>query len=104
VGSYCTPSYEMSMANRLVRFFLLLGTGFFRLPGLIISSILALLLAAFTKSFNVPYLWPLIPFNYRAFKSIIIRSPVPIQNLRPEILHPRDRRRQPVPALKRRHK
>lgn len=104
VGSYCTPSYEMSMANRLVRFFILLGTGFFRLPGLIISSILALLLAAFTKSFNVPYLWPLIPFNYRAFKSIIIRSPVPIQNLRPEILHPRDRRRQPVPALKRRHK
>ena len=100
VGSYCTPSYEMAMANRLVRFFILLATGFFKLPGLIISSILSLLLVAFTRSFDVPYLWPLIPFNYRAFKSIIIRSPVPIQNLRPEVLHPRDRRRQPVPALK----
>jgi stage V sporulation protein AF len=84
VGSYCTPSYEMAMANRLVRFFILLATGFFKLPGLIISSILSLLLVAFTRSFDVPYLWPLIPFNYRAFKSIIIRSPVPIQNLRPE--------------------
>jgi stage V sporulation protein AF len=104
VGSYCTPSYEMAMANRLVRFFILLATGFFKLPGLIISSILSLLLVAFTRSFDVPYLWPLIPFNYRAFKSIIIRSPVPIQNLRPEVLHPRDRRRQPVPALKRRNK
>jgi stage V sporulation protein AF len=104
VGSYCTPSYEMTMANRLVRFFILLATGFFKLPGLIISSILSLLLVAFTRSFDVPYLWPLIPFNYRAFKSIIIRSPVPIQNLRPEVLHPRDRRRQPVPALKRRNK
>jgi stage V sporulation protein AF len=104
VGSYCTPSYEMAMANRLVRFFILLATGFFKLPGLIISSILSLLLVAFTRSFDVPYLWPLIPFNYRAFKSIIIRSPVPIQNLRPEVLHPRDRRRQPAPALKRRNK
>lgn len=104
VGSYCTPSYEMSMANRLIRFFILLATGFFKLPGLIISIILSILLAAFTKSFNVPYLWPLIPFNYRAFKSIIIRSPVPVQNLRPEILRPLDVRRQPVPALKRRHK
>lgn len=104
VGSYCTPSYEMSMANRLIRFFILLATGFFKLPGLIISIILSILLAAFTKSFNVPYLWPLIPFNYRAFKSIIIRSPVPVQNLRPEILRPLDARRQPVPALKRRHK
>jgi stage V sporulation protein AF len=104
VGSYCTPSYEMAMANRLVRFFILLATGFFKLPGLIISSILSLLLVSFTSYFDVPYLWPLIPFNYRAFKSIIIRSPVPIQNLRPEVLHPRDRRRQPVPALKRRNK
>jgi len=102
VGSYCTPSYEMSMANRLVRLFILLGTGFFRLPGLIITTILSLVLAALTKSFNVPYLWPLIPFNYRAFKSIIIRSPVPVQDIRPEILNPIDRRRQPAPALKRR--
>ncbi len=102
VGSYCTPSYEMSMANRLVRFFILIGTGFFRLPGLIITSVLALLLAGFTRSFHVPYLWPLIPFNYRAFKSIIIRSPVPIQNIRPEILKPLDTIRQPAPALKRR--
>ncbi len=102
VGSYCTPSYEMSMANRLVRFFILLGTGFFRLPGLIITSILALAVAVFTKSFKVPYLWPLIPFNYRAFKSILIRSPVPIQNIRPEILKPLDKSRQPAPAFKRR--
>jgi stage V sporulation protein AF len=82
VGSYCTPSYEMAMANRLVRFFILLATGFFKLPGLIISSILSLLLVAFTRSFDVPYLWPLIPFNYRAFKSIIIRSPVLIYQLK----------------------
>jgi len=102
VGTYCTPSYEMAMANRLMRFFILLGTGFFRLPGFIVTSILVILLAAFTKSLKVPYLWPLVPFNYRALKGILVRSPVPIQNLRPEILNTQDQRRQPSPAFKRR--
>lgn len=94
IGSFCTPSYEMAMANRLARLFILLGTGLLRLPGFIICTLLVFTLLAFTKSFNVPYLWPLIPFNYRALKTILIRSPVPVQNLRPEILQPQDKRRQ----------
>ncbi len=102
IGAFSTPSYEMSMANRLVRLFILLGTGFLRLPGFIITVILSLILLIFTKSFGVPYLWPLIPFDYGAMKSILIRSPVPIQNVRPEILKTKDKSRQPSPALKRR--
>ncbi len=102
VGAYSTPSYEMAMANRLIRLFILLGTGFFRLPGFIATVIVSVLILGFTKSFNVPYLWPLIPFNYRAFKNILLRAPVPMQDFRPEILHPQDARRQPSPVLKRR--
>ncbi|NLB88782.1 MAG: spore germination protein [Syntrophomonadaceae bacterium] len=102
VGAFSTPSYEMSMANRLARLFILLSTGLFRLPGFIVSLGLVILLLSITKSFGIPYLWPLIPFNYRALKSILIRSPVPIQNIRPEALNPQDSSRQPVPALKRR--
>ncbi|MGR6836331.1 spore germination protein [Syntrophomonas erecta] len=102
IGSFSTPSYEMAMANRLVRFFLLLATGFFRLPGLIVALIIVLLVAGFTRSYHVPYLWPLVPFNYEAFKSILIRSPVPVQNIRPQILNPQDDVRQPSPAFKRR--
>ncbi|QGT99002.1 Stage V sporulation protein AF (SpoVAF) [Candidatus Syntrophocurvum alkaliphilum] len=95
VGSYCTPSYEMAMANRLMRLFILIGTGLFLLPGFIVTTIIAIGVLLFTKSFNVPYLWPLIPFNYRAIKSILVRSPVPVQNLRPEILNTKDKSRQP---------
>ncbi|MBO8158684.1 spore germination protein [Thermosyntropha sp.] len=101
VGSFSTPSYELAQANRLVRLFLLLGVGFFKLPGLLITGGLVLLILIVTKSFNVPYLWPLIPFNYRALKSILIRSPVLTQDVRPEALKTRDIRRQPGPALKR---
>lgn len=101
IGSFCTPSYEMAMANRLARLFILFGTGLFRLPGFIISTLLVFIVLAFTKSFNVPYLWPLIPFNYRALKTILVRSPVPVQNIRPEILQPQDQRRQTGPAKRR---
>jgi len=63
---------------------------------------LVFILLAFTKSFRVPYLWPLIPFHWRALKSILVRAPVPVQNIRPEILRPLDKRRQAAPALKKR--
>lgn len=104
VGTYCTPSYEMAQANRLMRMFILLCTGFFRLPGFIAGIVISFLVLASTKSFHVPYLWPLIPFNFRALKTVLVRSPVLMQNTRPEILHPLDRSRQPGPALKRRKK
>ncbi len=102
VGAFSTPSYEMSMANRLVRLLLLISTGLFGLPGFALSLAATVIFLVLTKSFGIPYMWPLIPFNYRAMLSILVRSPVPIQNVRPEILRPKDKSRQPVPALKRR--
>jgi stage V sporulation protein AF len=102
VGAFSTPSYEMAMANRLARLFILIGTGFFQLEGFIATTIIVFLTLAFTKSFNVPYLWPLIPLNLKALREIIFRTPVSIQNLRPGLLNTRDVRRQPQPALKRR--
>lgn len=101
VGTYCTPSYEMAMANRLLRLFILAGVGFLQLPGFIATTILGFILLAFTKSFGIPYLWPLIPFNFRALKTILVRSPVPVQHIRPEILQPGDITPQPGPAFKR---
>jgi len=102
IGTFSTPSYEMAMANRLVRLFIVVGTGILQLPGLIGATIIAFFVAAFTKSFGVPYLWPLIPLNIRALKDILVRSPVPMQNLRPEFVKPQDQVRQPSPAFKKR--
>lgn len=102
IGTFSTPSYELAMANRLARLFLLLAAGFFKLPGFLIALGLLVLMLALTKSFRVPYLWPLIPFNWSALKTILVRSPVPLQNRRPSKLNTRDKWRQPAPALKRR--
>lgn len=100
IGSFATPSYELSQVNRMARIFLLLVTGLFRLPGFLVGAGAYFLILALTKSFGVPYLWPLIPFDYRSLKTIIVRSPVPIQNLRPAALKPKDPDRQPAIAMK----
>lgn len=95
VGTFATPSYELAQANRLVRIFLLILTGLFNFWGLGIGILLVFILLWRTNSFGVPYLWPLIPLDYKALKTILIRNPVPIANLRPSIFKPKDRIRQP---------
>lgn len=95
VGAFATPSYELAQANRLSRLFLIILTGFFNFIGLFVGLAALFILLLRTKSFGIPYLWPLIPFNAKAFGSILIRKPVPIHNARLSILKPQDESRQP---------
>ncbi|ACV62898.1 GerA spore germination protein [Desulfofarcimen acetoxidans DSM 771] len=96
IGTFLTPSYELSVANRLVRLFLLVMVGILGLPGFIIGVVLTFVLLLTTKSFGVPYLWPLIPLDMRSLSSVLIRTPVPMINFRPKILKTKDPDRQPV--------
>jgi stage V sporulation protein AF len=95
VGIFATPSYELAQANRLARLFLVILTGLFNFQGFLVGAILLFILLWRTKSFGVPYLWPLIPLDIKALGTILVRSPVPIKNKRPSILKPQDRIRQP---------
>lgn len=90
IGTFATPSYEMSLANRIVRIFLLTATAAFQVYGFVASFVLLVLLLARMRSFGVPYLWPFIPFNLRAFRDVLLRSPIPLKNRRPRILNPQD--------------
>jgi len=95
VGTFATPSYELAQANRLARIFLVLMAGLFNFWGLGVGIVLVFFLLWRTRSFGVPYLWPLIPLDFKALLTIIVRNPVPINNLRPSIFKPKDRIRQP---------
>lgn len=95
IGQFATPSYELSLANRIIRVFFITTIYTFGLWGFIVGIILWFLLLAFSKSLDTPYLWPLIPFNGRALKDIILRQPMPYKNKRPIILSPDDPDRGP---------
>jgi stage V sporulation protein AF len=93
VGTFATPSIELSLAVRLFRIGLLLLVMLFKLPGFLAGFLAILLLVLTTKSFGIPYMWPAIPFNFRALKGIILRLPLPDKVLRPGVLKPIDKDR-----------
>ncbi|MGE8204388.1 spore germination protein [Heyndrickxia sp. NPDC080065] len=95
IGTYATPSYELSIANKIARVILLLIVAFFKLPGLLIGGTLFIIFLVQIRALNAPYLWPFIPFNPQAITHILFRRTVPGSKVRPSIVRPRDRFRQP---------
>ncbi|MBZ5749737.1 spore germination protein [Metabacillus rhizolycopersici] len=90
IGTFATPSYELGLANRIYRIILLLFTAWLGAIGFMIGMTGWIIMLTRMKSFNVPYLYPLIPFNYRAMRDVLFRSPMPLKNRRPTFLHPQD--------------
>ncbi len=94
IGTFATPSYELSAANKMARLSLLILVAIFKVPGFVIGVTLFLLLLASIRSLNTPYLWPFLPFNAKALWEIIVRSSVPGQKMRPSIVHPQNQYKQ----------
>lgn len=90
LGTFATPSLEFGLAVRLVRLVLLAAVGLAGGIGLAVAAGLILLVLMVSRSFGVPYLWPLIPLNLKALATILIRRPVPTRFSRPSILRPQD--------------
>ncbi|MFD1850539.1 spore germination protein [Oceanobacillus bengalensis] len=96
VGSYVTPSYELSVANKLTGLFLIISTGVFGLIGFVVSFLIHVIYLMNLKSLKTPFLWPFIPFNGKAMLQILFRIPVPYTNTRPSMVHPKNNYRQPI--------
>jgi stage V sporulation protein AF len=95
IGSFMTPSYELGIANKIVRLILLALVGIFRVPGYVVGVTLFILLLASIRSLNIPYFWPFLPFSPIAFFKILVRQAVPGSKIRPSITHARNRYREP---------
>ncbi|MED3562967.1 spore germination protein [Bacillus xiapuensis] len=95
IGTFTTPSYELSVANKIGRLTLLLLVAFFHTPGFVIGATLLFLFLVKMRAFNTPYFWPFLPFEPKGFLQIILRRAIPASLLRPSIVHPRNRYRQP---------
>ncbi len=96
IGSFATPSYELSVANKLAQIFLLFAVFFFDVAGLVIGLTILVLFMASKRSLNTPYLWPFIPFDPKAFGQIVIRVAVPLTKTRLNVTNPRDDKKQPT--------
>jgi stage V sporulation protein AF len=95
IGTFTTPSYELSVANKIGRITLLILVAIFHTPGFVIGSTLLFIHLVTTRTLNTPYFWPFLPFEPKGFLQIIFRRAIPGSILRPSIVHPRNRYRQP---------
>jgi stage V sporulation protein AF len=95
IGTFTTPSYELSVANKIGRITLIILVAIFHTPGFVIGTTLLFIHLVTTRTLNTPYFWPFLPFEPKGFLQIIFRRAIPGSILRPSIVHPRNRYRQP---------
>ncbi|WP_233532320.1 spore germination protein [Paenibacillus alkalitolerans] len=93
VGMFATPSYELGLANRIVRLALLISVAAFRVPGFVVGTTLIMLMLITKRSYKTPYLWPFIPFNARGLFDVVFRRPFLSHRYRTTITKPQDRDR-----------
>lgn len=73
ICGYATPSYELSLSNKLVSLILILLVAFFQMEGYLIGLILLFLYLVNIKVFSLPYLYPLCPFDIKKLLTYFIR-------------------------------
>jgi stage V sporulation protein AF len=96
IGMFATPSYELSLANRLARLLLLALVAVFKVPGLVVGTTIILLILIMQRSYNTPYMWPFIPFNAKALFTVLVRQPFTKMKMRPSINKTLDNTRKPT--------
>lgn len=84
IASFCTPSYNLAIAARLLRFFILALTAMLGAFGLFFGLILIIIHLNSLRSFSVPYLSPVAPFHRKGWRDLFIRFPWWAMKQRPE--------------------
>ena len=77
ISNFTQPSFELGYAIKISRTFILILCGLFKIWGLVIGLAAVCLVIAFTKTLEgYTYLYPVIPFNWKALKSLLYRQPL----------------------------
>lgn len=75
LGSFSQPSIEMGYAVKFMRIMLLILVSLFNITGFFLGLLLTLLFIGFNKTLTgAPYLYPLIPFNWKVLRDLIFRT------------------------------
>ena len=72
IGNFVTAGYELSMANKIVRLALIVMVVIGGYRGFLIGILIHLILLLQTQVGPFPYLYPLIPFNVKEFKWLLL--------------------------------
>lgn len=84
ISSFVFPTYGLSSATRILRFIFMGLSAAFGFFGVILGLIALTLHLCSLRSFGIPYMSPMAPFNLKAQKDLILRTPLYSLLYRPE--------------------
>ena len=75
IANFSQRNYELGYAFKFLRILLLVLTAIFNIWGFVAGVVLVIVLIATNKTVNGKrsYLYPVIPFSWRAFKALFFR-------------------------------
>lgn len=76
IGTLITPSYELSLANKFFRIFIVILTLCFKLKGFCIGILIHFIVLQSTTTIKYPYLYPLFPFSWKECKKMLFQNNV----------------------------
>lgn len=76
VSTFSIPGFELSLLLQLLRLFLLVFVVVLDWPGLLGGVVIIFVVMAVTRSFGVPYLWPLLPLHVPALMTFLGRQSI----------------------------
>lgn len=85
IASFVAPAYNAGIIIRIARFGFLIFSGILGLFGIMLFFILIMTRMVTLSSFGIPYLSPLVPFNYKQITDILLRRPWIYMNRRPDM-------------------
>ncbi len=79
IGNLLTPSYELSLANKIFRIIIGALALCFSTTGFCLGVLIHFIVLVSTKTQKYPYLYPLIPFSYKEMKRLFLGEPVKVK-------------------------
>lgn len=94
ISSFVSPTYDLAIAVRMFRFVFMAIAAAFGLFGITIGLIALILHLCSLRSFGIPYMSPLAPFNISDQKDTLIRLPKWKMFTRPRLINQQNMTRQ----------
>ncbi|MBP1891271.1 spore germination protein [Paenibacillus lactis] len=90
ISSFTIPVYSAGITLRILRFTGMFSAAVLGLFGVVLFFLLVCSHLVRLKSFGVPYVSPMTPYNISEWKDFIIRAPLKMMKKRPSMLKPND--------------
>jgi spore germination protein KA len=87
IASFVSPIYSFSIATRLLRFVVIFSAAFMGLYGVLLFLIVMVIHLVSLRSFGIPYLAPVAPFQPRNQDDVFVRVPIWLNKKRPSYLY-----------------